>query len=214
MPRPFDVTRPGAVTRLARDVDLVERRLVGVARGVIAFADMRRVAFGALQIPVLVPTGPMQRVAVVDLLVRIKMKPALPALFLLARVPCDRQRLITAAGKLDEILLQRIDAKGVLHLIVGELAVGSVGAHDVFPVALGELRFDAAMGELRVVEIAANRRWIRNLHCELMMRSCPRLELGLVARLARDRADVLRARRPRCLVDGRCRWRRFWRWRR
>ena len=77
----------------------------------------------------------MQFVAEVELLVRVLAEPALPALLLRPRVPGDRERLQAPARQFDQVLLQRIDAEGVLDLEVGELAVGSVGANEELAVA-------------------------------------------------------------------------------
>jgi hypothetical protein len=71
--------------------------------------------------------GPMQDVVGPDLLVRIKMKPALSAFFLRAAVPRDRQGLHPAVREFDQVLLQRIDTEGVFHLEGGELPVRPVG---------------------------------------------------------------------------------------
>ena len=60
----------------------------------------------------------MQLVIMGDPLVRVKVKPALAAFLLGTRIPRNRQRLQPAVRKLNEILLQRIDSKGVLDLIV------------------------------------------------------------------------------------------------
>ena len=53
-------------------------------------------------------------------------EPALPARRLRARVPGDAERLQAAIGKLDQTLLQRIDAEGVLDFIVAQFAVGPI----------------------------------------------------------------------------------------
>ena len=62
-----------------------------------------------------------------DLLVRIQMKPALAALVLRPAVPSERWDLQAPIGKLDQILLKRIDAEGVFHLEGRKLAVGPIG---------------------------------------------------------------------------------------
>src|SRR5262245_18476288 len=111
------------MTRLAGPVDLGPRRRVTSGDLVVALADVRRMAVGAHVVPVLLPPGPVELVAVVDILLRIEMEPALAARLTRTRVPGDRQRLQAAARQLDQILLQRPDAKRVLDLEVGELAV-------------------------------------------------------------------------------------------
>ena len=74
----------------ASDVDFAVRRLVGVARRIIAFVLIRGVAFGALQGPILVDARPVQGVVVVDLLFGVQMEPALAAFLFGARIPGDR----------------------------------------------------------------------------------------------------------------------------
>jgi hypothetical protein len=84
-------------------------------------------AIGALVVPVLVDAGPVLRVARLQLAIGIEMEPALTACFLRPRVPRDTQRLQPPAGKLDQVLLQRMDTERVLDLEVGELPVRAVG---------------------------------------------------------------------------------------
>jgi len=69
---------------------------------------------------------------------RIEVEPALAARGLRPRVPGDRERLQPAVGKLDQVLLQRIDAEGVLDLEVGELSVPPVRASEEPAVAAEE----------------------------------------------------------------------------
>src|SRR5262249_57043208 len=98
--------------------------------------------------------GPVQHVVVLDLLVRIEMEPALAALLLRPTVPGDRQRLQAAVGKLDQVLLKRVEAERVLDLEGGELAVRPVGLDEKFAVLAEEARAHAVMLEARVVEVA------------------------------------------------------------
>jgi hypothetical protein len=115
------------VAGLAADADLGPGGGEAVRRGVVILAHAGRMALRAHEIPILVQLGPVQDVVVLDVLVRIEMKPALAAVALRAAVPGDREGLQAAVGKFDEILLQRLDAEGVFHLERGELAVGPVG---------------------------------------------------------------------------------------
>ena len=175
---------------LAGDVDFAVGRLVGVAGCVVALLQIGRMAFGALQRPVLVAPGPVQRVLVVDLLAGLQVEPALAALILRPGIPGDRQRLVTPAGKGDQVLLQRIDAEGVGDLVVGELAVGAVGADHELVAALEEAGFDFLVPELGVGEIAEHGRGRRCLHGEVVMRTRPRLEFAFMAGLADSGANV------------------------
>ena len=96
----------------------------------------------------------MQDVVVADLLMRIEMEPALPPLALWARIPGKRQRLNAPVGKLDEILLQGIEAEGVFDLEGCELAVRAVGLdHELVAIA-EEARVHAEIVEACIVEVA------------------------------------------------------------
>ena len=95
----------------------------------------------------------MQNVVVRDLLVRIKMEPALTTLFLGAAVPSKRQCLNAPVGKLNKILLQGIDPESVLDLEVGELAIRAICLHEELAVLAEEARMHAEMVEACVVKI-------------------------------------------------------------
>ena len=82
-------------------------------------------------------------------LVRIEVEPALPAFVGRPAVPGDRQRLQAAVRKLDQVLLQRIEAEGVLHLEDGQLAVRAVGLDEKLSVLAKEARTHARMVEAR-----------------------------------------------------------------
>ena len=125
-----------------------------VIRRVVILAHAGRVALRAHEIPVLVQLGPVQHVVVLDLLARIEMEPALPALLLRPGVPGDRERLQPAVGKFDEILLQRIDAEGVLYFKRGELAVRPIGLDKKLAVLAEEAGMHTIMVDARVVEVA------------------------------------------------------------
>src|SRR5262245_51303579 len=120
---PAHVERAGAVAGLASHVDLRPGGSVAVGCRVVVLADIRRMAVRAHVVPVLLTAGPVQLVAEVDALVRIEVKPALPARLARARIPDDRQRLEPAAGQLDQVLLEWSQPEGVLDLEVGQLAV-------------------------------------------------------------------------------------------
>ena len=60
---------------------------------------------GTLIVPVLINAGPMQRIACLQLLIRIEMIPTLATIFLRTRVPRYSERLKATARKLDEVLL-------------------------------------------------------------------------------------------------------------
>src|SRR6202048_4500512 len=135
----------------------------------------------------------MQDVVVPDLLIRIKMKPALAAFFLRAAVPRDRQGLPAAVREVDQILLQRIDAEGVFHLEGGELSVRAVGLDKKFAALAEEPGAYVVIIEARVVEIAEHRRIVRVLHRVLVLGRTPQLRLLVVAARARLASDECRA---------------------
>jgi hypothetical protein len=89
-------------------------------------------AVGALVVPGLVTSRPVQAVAGGQFLIRIEMNPTLGALFLRSRVPGDAERLQPATGHGDQVLLQRIDAERVGDLVLVESAVRPVGSDQEF----------------------------------------------------------------------------------
>ena len=134
----------------------------------------------------------MQDIIVLDLLVRIDMKPALAAFVLWPRVPCDRQCLNTAVGKFDEILLQRIDTKRVFHLEHGKLAIWPVGLDQEFIAVAEEARMHSVIIEAGLVEIAKHGLVGGVLHRGLVLRGIPQFCFGLVAACAGIAADERR----------------------
>ncbi len=196
---PRDVCRARPMARLATDRHLRPRGREAVVRRVVAFAHIGRMAIGAHEVPVLRALRPVQLVAEVDLLVRVQVKPALAALGCLARIPGDRQGLNLPAGQFDQVLLQGLEAVGVLDLELRKLAVGAVGAHEVLAVAPGESGGDSGVAELRVVEVAADRFGVCVLHRPRMLRSLPRRVLGAMTVGAGLAADEFRDDRGRYL---------------
>jgi len=126
---------------------------------------------------------------VLDLLVRVEMKPALTTLVLWAAVPGDRQRLQPAVGKLNQILLQRIEPERVLDLERGKLAVGPIGLDQELPVPAEEAGAYAVVVEARVGKIAKNRLVVGMGHRVAMLRAAPESCLCLVAAAAAFAAD-------------------------
>ena len=93
-------------------------------------------------------------------------------------------------GELDQILLQRRDAEGVLDFIIFEFAVGAVGVSEKLAVALEKPRGDPGIGELGIVEVAEHAIFVRLLHGALMMRPAPRVVNRVMTTLAVRRANV------------------------
>ena len=80
----------------------------------------------AHMVPILIQLRPMQHVVVLNVLLWIKMKPMLSTLLLGPTVPSDREGLYPAVRKLDQILLQRIDAERVLDLKYSKLSIVTI----------------------------------------------------------------------------------------
>lgn len=96
------------MTRLATDVDRIPAGFVGFGLRIVVLAQIGRVTIGAHQVPVLIDLGPVQRVGGLNSLVSIDVEPAF-----LVGVPGRAQRLQPATRELNQVLLQRSDAKGV-----------------------------------------------------------------------------------------------------
>ncbi len=116
-----------------------------------------------------------------EVLVRVEVKPSLAALRLGAGVPGDSERLITAAGECDEILLQRIDAECIGDFIVARDAIRPIGMGDKFVAGAREGGDGAEMLKPRAVEIAEDRGLRRLLHGLGVMRAFPAFGLGRMA---------------------------------
>ncbi len=75
--RPRNVVRPRAVARFTADMDLRPGRRELVGRRIVVLPQVRRVAVGAHEIPVLLPARPVQFVVSRNRFVRIEAEPAL-----------------------------------------------------------------------------------------------------------------------------------------
>ncbi len=144
----FDVQAARPVTRLATDVDLRPGGMITIGRQVVVLLQIGRVAVGTHVVPVLQRPRPMQHVGVRDRLVGIEVEPASTL-----GVPGQRQALHAAGGKRHEILLQRPNAERVADVERFAVAGRPIGRHAVLVAAAEQLRGDAEMSELLVVEI-------------------------------------------------------------
>src|SRR5260370_37293974 len=124
-------------------------------------------AVGAHEVPGVIGPGPRQGVDMSDLLLRIQMEPALPASAARTAVPGDAERLQTAAGKADQVLLKRRDSESVSDPVVMQRAVGSVGTGKKVAAAAKKTRRYAVVAEARVVEISQHRGCRGGLHRQL-----------------------------------------------
>ena len=133
----------------------------------------------------------MQRILVVHCLVRIEVEPPLSAFIGRTRIPGNVEDLEAAVGKLGEVLLERLDPERVCDLVLGEHTVRAVRPHPIDAVADEELTGDSVVGELRVVEIAADRGRTRDGHRQVMVRAPPEFGFVHVARGAEFAADIV-----------------------
>ena len=115
---PLDMARAGAMAGLTGDADVGPGSVVTVFRQSVVLLQVGGVAIGAHEVPVLQWAGPVQDVAVVDLFVGVEMEPPLASRGGGSAVPGDAQGLITSIRKSDEILLERVYAKGIGDLVV------------------------------------------------------------------------------------------------
>src|SRR5215472_7707271 len=139
-------------------------------------------AIGALVVPGLVAPGPMQSTAGFELLLGIEVEPMLAALLSRPAIPGDAERLITPAGKCDQVLLQRIDAECIGDLIIVQRAIGTVGEHNE-PVAVAEKGGrDPEMLELRAGKVAEHSRVRGAEHGERVVRVFPGTDFRAVCR--------------------------------
>ncbi len=179
---PGDVLRSGTVARLARHVDVGPCRPIPVARREVVLVQIRRVALGAHEVPVLIYARPMQDVVVADRLIGMKVEPALAASRALPRIPRDRQCLKAPTREGDQVLLKGIDAEGVGDLEIRHLSVMPLGVHEELSVTAEEARGDAIGNAGRIVEITEDRAVFGRLHGERVMRAAPRRDLpGMTA---------------------------------
>ena len=103
----------GTMTSLTGNVDFGPRCFEAELVGIEAAHQPGRMAIRAHAIPVLTHLRPVQHVSVIDGFIPINMKPALPTLLHRAAVPGNTERLDSAVGQFDQVLLQRVSAERV-----------------------------------------------------------------------------------------------------
>ena len=157
------------MTGLAGHIDFGPGRVISPTCSIVVFLQVGGVALGAHEIPILRAPGPVQFILVVDLFIGIQMKPPLPALLFRPAVPDNRKCLQSAAGKLDQILLQWRRAERVLDFEIGQFAVRSVGPNHEAPVLPEESRHYAVLTEFGILKIAEHRLFVDFLHGQIMM---------------------------------------------
>src|SRR5271166_6630229 len=120
------------------------------------------------------------------------MEPALAALLLRPAVPRNAERLITSAGKCNQVLLQRIDAEGVGDFVIPHGPIRTIRTHqEPIPVAM-KFRYRAEMLDPGIAKVAENGGIGCLPHGGCMMRALPKLGLNAVAGSARFRTDIFR----------------------
>jgi hypothetical protein len=134
----------------------------------------------------------VQRVAGLELLVRVELEPALAALPFRTAVPGDADCLQPSARKRDQVLLQRIDPEGVADLILVERAVGALRTHQELGTGAREGGGNAEMFEPGVGKIAQHGFFCRLLHRQSVVRALPKLRLGRMASRTHLTADIAR----------------------
>src|SRR5262249_38968315 len=180
------------MTSFTADADLGKACREAIPVRVIVLANAGRMAFSAHEIPVLVQFGPVQRVAMRHRAVGIEVKPALAALLFWPRIPRNGERLHPSVRKLDQILLQRINTKSVLHLEGRQLAIRPVGLNKELVAGAEEARTHPVVVERRIVEVPAHRFFGGVIHRVAMLGSLPELAFALMATGAGLAADECR----------------------
>ena len=134
------------------------------------FFETRRMAFGAAGIPVLVGSSPMQPVIRRQVLIGIKVIPALPGY-----VPDDIKALQTPRLGLDQVLLQRSYSGNGVHRVIFDCPVSLGQAHKVSAIFDREIITHPVMFKASTVEIGQNGFWRNSRPGKRMMRPGPGL---------------------------------------
>lgn len=103
----------------------------------------------------------------------------------------DTQRLIAPAGQREQILLQRVDAKGVVNFKILQVPVGAIGIHKVFSITHKKARLHLLVTETGLIEIAQYGLIIRQRHSLRMVGFFPVFNLLGVASRALLLTDVI-----------------------
>ena len=189
-----DVMRAWTVAGFAADAYLGIRCVEGVRIEIVAEPHVRGMAFGAHVVPIKVAAGPVQRVAGANVLIRVQVIPTLATVNFGARVPGELQGLLAAAGRVDQVLLQRCHAEGVRDFKRFLFARRIFEGHDVATLASSECCSGVEVRNGDVGKITEDSVCVGNLHCLLVMRSLPLSELCFVTGFAGLTAGELRLR--------------------
>ena len=134
-------------------------------------------AIGTHVIPVLLGAGPVQLITCIDGQFRIQVKPALPAVTFRPAIPCNSQCLHPAIRKLNQVLLQGYDTKGIFDFKILHAAICSVGINPEFAVFGKEPGDNAICCEFGIVKVTEHGVFGGMLHRQIMMRTLPTLLL-------------------------------------
>lgn len=177
--RPLQVVGRRAMAGLAADAETVPLAVEAVFDRVEIALVAGGVALHAHEVGVLAGFAPVQRVLEVHALAGVKVKPAV-----LLHIPGHAEGLQAPLANLDQVLLQRGNAKGVGHLEVSRLAVAAGGIDPILGASAKKECGFAFAGKACVIEVCRHRLRVGLLHRQLMVGALPVLDLHLVATLA------------------------------
>jgi hypothetical protein len=123
----------------------------------------------------------MKGIVVLDLLIRIEMKPPLSSLLGRPCVPGKTQGLEAPSGKGDQVLLERFEAEGVGNLVLLKFALRSVGSDQELFLAFEEDGGDSVVGKGGIVKITQDCTLVGDLHGQIVVGVFPKVNLPGVA---------------------------------
>lgn len=167
------MSRSRPVARLATDIYL--RILCGECPLdlVVVFPDVRGVTIGTHEVPVLIDSGPMKRIFAGYFLCWIEKKPTAATLIARTAIPRDAQSLELASWHLNQVLLERIDAKCEFDFVIMERTVGTICSYPEFRTLAVKRRSDTQISEAGLIEISQDRIGGCLAHRLLVVRSIP-----------------------------------------
>ena len=191
-----DVARCRTMASLTADVYFRPRGLEGFAFHAVVFLQIGGMTFGAHVVPVLFTSGPVQWILVRNEFLRIDVVPALAALSAAPGIPGDRQHLHVTIGHLDQVLLQRRNAKRVFDREHLEFTICIVSSNQEVAATFEKSGGHVEILKLDTGKISQDALGRDLLHRQRVMRILPKLELRRVALPACLRSGE--ARRFRC----------------
>ena len=184
------------MTSLTADVYFRPRGLEGFAFHAVVFLQIGGMTLGAHVVPVLFTSGPVQRILVRNEFVRINVVPALATLSTAPGIPDDGQHLYMTIGHLDQILLQRRNAKRVFDREQLEFTICIVSSNQEVAVTFEKSAGHVEILKLDTGKISQDALGRDLLHRQRVMGILPKVELRRVALPACFRPGE--ARRFRC----------------